>query len=360
MSVLNPFVEHNEQRFSKFLNELCEVGDFYEALEMEQYVSLSKRELVLNITLNELYLTHEVLLTHIDTLTPEPDSHLRICLQDLGQAQSQLSRSDNRTISLQLVSRWDQTNIDTSSSNAADQLTRGEFLYYDAKALVVQILRLTSSNNQRVDIDEIIGKASKSRDPIIMRKAIKLGDMIVELVRLKQTSHPYTIMSEEIEQELQHLGNLQEKAHAEMKSLVVVYKTIQDHNDYLRSQLETYKAYLQNVRVQSSPIALKESKSVAPVRFSHQKLETEGVICDSNVPVNRRDNIYFQISTPFPGTFLISLHYKGRDAAILEMDLKLDDLLEKQQLGISSLDLEYVKFDVVKSLQLLNNTFFKR
>jgi Ras GTPase-activating-like protein IQGAP2/3 len=32
-----------------------------------------------------------------------------------------------------------------------------------------------------------------------------------------------------------------------------------------------------------------------------------------------------------PGTFIIALHYKGRDAAILEMDLKLDDLLEKVQ-----------------------------
>lgn len=30
-----------------------------------------------------------------------------------------------------------------------------------------------------------------------------------------------------------------------------------------------------------------------------------------------------------PGTFIIALHYKGREKAILEMDLKLDDLLEK-------------------------------
>ena len=35
MSVLNPFVEHNEVRFQKFLNQICEVGDFYEALEVK-------------------------------------------------------------------------------------------------------------------------------------------------------------------------------------------------------------------------------------------------------------------------------------------------------------------------------------
>lgn len=43
----------------------------------------------------------------------------------------------------------------------------------------------------------------------------------------------------------------------------------------------------------------------------------------------RRPNIYFNISSPTPGTFIIALHYKGREKAILEMDLKIDDLLEK-------------------------------
>lgn len=43
----------------------------------------------------------------------------------------------------------------------------------------------------------------------------------------------------------------------------------------------------------------------------------------------RRPHIYFNITSPTPGTFIIALHYKGRDKAILEMDLKIDDLLEK-------------------------------
>jgi len=43
----------------------------------------------------------------------------------------------------------------------------------------------------------------------------------------------------------------------------------------------------------------------------------------------RRPNIYFNITSPTPGTFIIALHYKGREKAILEMDLKIDDLLEK-------------------------------
>lgn len=66
------------------------------------------------------------------------------------------------------------------------------------------------------------------------------------------------------------------------------------------------------------------------------------------------------ISTPFPSVYVISLNYKGRDQPILEMDLKLDDLLEKQQLGVTMLDLDFVKFDVGRTIQLLNNTFSKK
>ncbi|KAG8738058.1 glyceraldehyde-3-phosphate dehydrogenase 1 [Ceratobasidium sp. 428] len=73
-----------------------------------------------------------------------------------------------------------------------------------------------------------------------------------------------------------------------------------------------------------------------------------------------RPNIYFNISSPTPGTFIIALHYKGRDKAILEMDLKIDDLLEKQKDNKHLLDLEYVQLNVPKVLALLNKMFARR
>lgn len=298
-------------------------------------------------------------------------------MTDLPPPPAQLPRSENRSINLQLFSRWDSANIDTTSAGSSDPLTRGEFLYYDTKALIIQILRLspTMAAKRPLNLEQIVKAASTSKNPVLVRKGIKIGDMLEELIRLKQISpkDSYALMTEEITQELLHLGNLAEKVAKEMKSLSIVYKTIQDHNDYLRSQLETYKAYLQNVRTQSGPAAQqKKTPKTQYLKFTHQKLENDGVICDTNVPENRycnltrRANIYFNLSSPFPGTFLISLHYKGnflltfgRDKAILEMDLKLDDLLEKQQLGVTKLDLEYVQFDVQKTLSLLNNSFLK-
>ncbi|KAG8799326.1 glyceraldehyde-3-phosphate dehydrogenase 1 [Serendipita sp. 398] len=152
-------------------------------------------------------------------------------------------------------------------------------------------------------------------------------------------------------------------------------ETICDHNNYLRGQLEQYKAYLQNVRFAADKGAAggvgvlayggkerRQPKTApqGPVRYTHAQLEKEGIIVESNVPDNRRPNIYFNISSPTPGTFIIALHYKGREKAILEMDLKIDDLLEKQKDNKHLLDLEYVQLNVPKVLALLNKIFSKK
>ena len=50
----------------------------------------------------------------------------------------------------------------------------------------------------------------------------------------------------------------------------------------------------------------------------------------------------------------------GRNRGLLELDLKLDDLLEMQKDGQDDLDLEYVQFNVTKVLALLNKRFARK
>lgn len=89
-----------------------------------------------------------------------------------------------------------------------------------------------------------------------------------------------------------------------------------------------------------------------------------GECCSRNVCAHTngsRANIFFNIISPSPGTFIIALHFKGREKPILEMDLKIDDLLEKQQKDAdAALDLEYVHLHVSKVLALFNKLFTKR
>ncbi|KAI6013504.1 Rho GTPase activation protein [Pisolithus microcarpus] len=367
MITLNPFVENNKARINQFLNNLCEVGDFYESLEMDQYMALSKKDLMIQITMNELYNTHSLILQHIETLSPNDKQHLRILTDELGPAPPQVPRKENRAIELNLYSRW-ETPVQDLHTALMDSVSQSEMLYMETKSIL-----------QPYNLAAIAERAATTRDATLVRKGIKVKEMLRELEESKiiDSVDGYKLMREEVAAELAHLGNLREKVLLETKSLEAVYKTICDHNSYLRTQLEQYKAYLQNVRLTTAKdkgsttgvgvitVGGKERKPskavvLGPYRFTHAQLEKEGIIVESNVPDSRRPNIYFNITSPSPGAFIISLHYKGREKAILEMDLKIDDLLEKQKDNKHLLDLEYVQLNVPKVLALLKKVFAKR
>lgn len=57
---------------------------------------------------------------------------------------------------------------------------------------------------------------------------------------------------------------------------------------------------------------------------------------------------------------LLMVQLTGRNRGLLELDLKLDDLLEMQKDNMEALDLEYVQFNVSKVLALLNKRFARK
>ena len=317
MAKLQPFVQRNKDRVNKFMLDLCEVQDFYESLEMDNYVALSKKDLELSITLNEVYATHALLEKHSVALAKGDHSHLGLILQELGPAPAQLPRKENRTINLPLFSKW-ETAIDDLT--AALDITQEEVYFMEAKATFVQILRslpLGSSVARRpLRLDRIAeAAATLKNDAVMVRKGIRSVELLSQLQELGviDKSDQFGLLRDEVEQELVHLGSLKEKVIEETKKLEEVFRTIRDHNSYLVNQLETYKSYLHNVRSQSEGKSRKQQKQqvLGPYKFTHQQLEKEGVIQKSNVPDNRRANIFFNFTSPLPGTFVISLHYKG-------------------------------------------------
>ncbi|CAI6334638.1 unnamed protein product [Periconia digitata] len=366
MAKLQPFIHQNKERMNKFLLDLCEVQDFYETLEMDNYVALSKRDLELSITLNEVYATHSMLERHAPELAKEDSSHLGVILQELGPAPAQLPRKENRAINLPLFSKWETPFDDITS---ALDITQEEIYFMEAKSTFVMILRSLPSNlsitRRPLRLDRIADAAATTKnDSVMVKKGIRSMELLSQLQDLGviDKEDNFALLRDEVEQELVHLGSMKDKTVEETKKLEEVYRTIRDHNTYLIGQLDTYKSYLHNVRSQSEGKTRKTQKHqvLGPYKFTHQQLEKEGVIQKSNVPENRRANIYFNFTSPLPGTFVISLHYKGRNRGLLELDLKLDDLLEMQKDNQEDLDLEYVQFNVSKVLVLLNKRFARK
>ena len=366
MAKLQPFIQSNKDRINKFLLDLCEVQDFYDTLEMDNYVALSKRDLELSITLNEVYATHSLLERHAVELAKDDSSHLGVILSELGPAPVQLPRKENRAINLPLFSKW-ETPIDDLT--AALDITQEEIFFMEAKSTFVMILRSLPPNSsitrRPLRLDRIAEAAATTKnDSVMVKKGIRSMELLSQLQELGviDKEDGFALLRDEVEQELVHLGSMKEKVVEETRKLEEVFRTIRDHNAYLVGQLETYKSYLHNVRSQSEGKTRKQQKHqvLGPYKFTHQQLEKEGVIQKSNVPENRRANIYFNFTSPLPGTFVISLHYKGRNRGLLELDLKLDDLLEMQKDNQEDLDLEYVQFNVSKVLVLLNKRFARK
>jgi Ras GTPase-activating-like protein IQGAP2/3 len=310
MMSLNPFVENNKTRINAFLNALCDVGDFYDTLEMDQYMALSKKDLNISITLNELYNTHQLVAQHLDVLAPGDKHHLRICIDELGPAPGQVSRKENRTLELPLFSRWETPIQDlTTAFMSENNVTQNDILYMETKSIFVQLIRSIPQlgDKRPINLPQIAERAATTKDATLVRKGIKVKEMLRELEELKVVDRRdgYALMTDEVAGELTHLGNMREKVMEEMRSLESVFKTICEHNNYLRSQLDTYKSYLQNVRMTSGAGKDKNASGVGvisfggkerknaksqvlgPYRFTHAQLEKDGTIVESNVPENR-------------------------------------------------------------------------
>ena len=223
---------------------------------------------------------------------------------ELGAAPPQVPRKENRTIELPLYSRWETPVQDI----LMDSVSPSDMLYMEAKSIFVQLIRSIPglADKRPYNLAAIAERAATTKDATLVRKGIKVKEMLRELEEQKivDRADGYKLMQDEVAAELVHLGNLREKVLLETKSLEAVYKTICDHNNYLRGQLEQYKAYLQNVRLTASKekgqstgvgvvtVGGKEKKPAKPVvhgpyRFTHAQLEKEGIIVESNVPDNR-------------------------------------------------------------------------
>jgi Ras GTPase-activating-like protein IQGAP2/3 len=235
--------------------------------------------------------------------------HLRILLDELGPAPTQVPRKENRTIDLPLYSRWEMPIQDiTTALMAENNVTQNDILYLEAKSIFVQLIRSIPRLSERrpIQLPVVAEAAATAKDATLVRKGIKVKEMLRELeeLRLVDRRDGFKLLTDEVTAELVHLGNLREKVLLETRSLDAVYKTIGDHNTYLRSQLEQYKAYLQNVRQTSASKgkssgvgvvsvggkeASKQTKPqlLGPFKFTHAQFEKDGIIMETNVPENR-------------------------------------------------------------------------
>lgn len=369
MSNLAPFVTENRKTINAFLNEMCEVPDFYESLEMDQYVALSKKDLSLSITLNEIFGMHQLLEKYREGVVGSDDSHLAIILHDLGKAPQLVPRNQNGSMELALFNLW-ETQVGDVHSDL--DLLRADMIFMEAKTLMINIIRAfptgTAVLARPFDLHRIADYAGSSSESGLVKRGIKALDLLQEI--MDSNSDDYELLVREVGYELNQLGSLQDSVETEARSLEDVFKIIREHNEYLRSQLETYRSYLSNVRQHtgsksdrpdvSSNTRLRTKQRLVVKKYTFAQLLRDGVLTEVRIPPSRQGNLFVSIVSPTPGTFVLSLLMKGRPAPIMCVDLKVDDLLEMRERGVEVVELVVVGMGVKGLKDLLARDFSRK
>eukprot|EP01118_Nematostelium_gracile_P001607 TRINITY_DN11670_c0_g1_i1.p1 TRINITY_DN11670_c0_g1~~TRINITY_DN11670_c0_g1_i1.p1 ORF type:complete len:753 (-),score=217.16 TRINITY_DN11670_c0_g1_i1:66-2324(-) len=367
MAPLNAFLTEIKGKLNNFLEDLTAVESLDDHLQLDKYLRLGKtQEIYISITLNEMYFIHGLLLEYSDVLKKQSGSHavLKEILTELGPAPPQLPRKDNAYVELLLLSRYKGTENAESKEMKPEQLyTETKYLLFTIiKALPPHISFQTAEYNLQTVLDQAVKHAKDRKDQILIDKVKKIEQNCAKLVAVGiiNPNDNFAKLRKDTVQELVNYEAQIQKTAGDLDRLKSVLKSIHGHNEFLKQQYEAYKEYLNNVRQNcSSNASEKEKKGKAkktgPFKFSHTKLQQDGIIIESEVPEERRNNIFFSFSSLSPGLFDVTVMYKNRN--ISEMRLQLDDLLERQHNNNLEFETDFLKLNVNMLIFLLNKHF---
>ncbi|KAF2068794.1 hypothetical protein CYY_009886 [Polysphondylium violaceum] len=397
MEPLNVFLEKNKDRLNDFLEALTKVDNLSDHLQLDKYLALAKTgDVTINITLNEMYFVHSLLDQHLNTLAPDPNDPLRIILTDLGPAPPQLSRVDNANVELKLTNRFANADLSLSFNSAIggsggsgvnnnDNAISPEQLYDETKYLLITVLRSLAANKEPGSADMGASLAEVAKHAAIHKNQDTVDNIKKIILNCKKLSQEgylaeddnYSQLRKDIVAELLNYESYINKTNIDLDKLRQVLAAIHQHNQFLQQQLDYYEKYLKNVRDNcgtdsgSSSSSGKKSKKEkdkhkekekadkslkkGPFKFSYSSMEKDGIITQSEVPEDRRSNIFFSFSSESPGIYDVMLIY--RSSSVSEIKLHLDELLEMQSNGQTEYETDYFKLNVNLLLYLLNKTF---
>jgi len=240
-------------------------------------------------------------------------------LNELGPAPPQMPRKDNANVQLQLLNRYQG-----NESNDAKEM-KPEQIYMETKYLLFTIIKSMPEmsniyNKSNNDIVTVLKEAQKyameKNDFKLIEKVKKIHQNCKKLTEegvITETDGFAKLRKDTVQELVNYEAQIQ-KTNSDIERLRTVLNNIHEHNEFLKQQYEAYQEYLESVRRNSFTNIKKDGKSTkaakkvqkrGPFKFSHVKLQQDGVIIESEVPEERRSNIFFSFSSQII-TFLFS------------------------------------------------------
>lgn len=360
----NDFIVEKQPVIEEYFESLIKVPEPEDFLQVNAYMELTqKSKPVIQISLYEIFQTHNLIHTHLDKVAPEREDPLRVIINALGAVPPPdlITQANDREIQLTLTARF---GVDVEQENP------GLRLYAETKELLIPILRkvpiqesLTAPNLLEV-LDWGINYAKATNNEELNSQINKILENIhtLEQEDLVSKDDNYERFVADVSQEVKNRNAIQAQQKKEIERLRLTLEKLTIHYAYLEDQKNQYKKYLEDCKKLYAGGKTSKKKdadaALGPFKFKYSDLAKRGVIVRSEVPELSRKKTVFSIISRSPGSFEITAKIAG--IKIDMMRLELDDLLEQHYNNVAHLDLDQVTLDVNLTIHLLNKFFVKK
>lgn len=381
---MNDWIARNTDDVKGYFEDLVDVSDPADFLRVDKYNELTlKIKPVIVVTVNEIMQTHKHLLKNKDKIVAyaagkkdkkakkggdskaakkpsgkgDGDDPLNIILASLPEPFAEVPDEDNREIQLTLASKFaTETNEEEVDASAG--------LYSESKELVISVLKaipdeiVTTENDLEALLESAKKWAKDNKKKAVLDNCNKIEANVKKLEAggVLTGGDKYVAFLRGVALEVVNRQEIRDQQRKEIKRLTIALRNLRKHEQYMKDKIEEYNNYLKDVLLHYGP-AKKKKKPSKPVKFSYKKLESKNVIVSSEVPKISRKQTNFYISNESPGVF--SVKAKIGALQVETIPLYLDDLLEKHQAHIETLELEQVVLNVNMTLHLINELFLK-
>jgi len=348
---LNPFINRSKSSLMRYFDDLPRVEDPEDHLQVNKYMELThETKPVISISMHEIFNTHHLVAQHLDGLAPEKEDPLRQILVDLGPPPEVSAEEDDREIQLTLTNRF---KVEVEEESEIQKL------YAETKELVIPILRLVPIQNtiQKLNLMDILEYGIKHATENNNRDlSTKINQVLENLGKLEKEEvvskeDNYESFIHDVALEVANRSAIREQQRKEIVRLTNTLDNLTKYETFVTEKIDNYKAYVdQCIKASFNPAAAKKS-----FKFTYKELQKKSVILDSEVPSLSRGKTVFTISCVSPGGYEVKAKIAG--IKVETMELKLDDLLERQFNGVDRLELDQITLDVNFTIILLNEKF---
>lgn len=375
MTVMNDWLKASQDAYiNKFIMNLIGVGDPEETLGVHQYLELTQKKTPsITITWEEIFSTHGLLVKYLNRLAPEEDDDLRKLLAQFdGEFETHFDGDRNEEINLPLQNMFASSEIEKAEKVSPKQL------YEQTKEAFRFVLRAIPTDNLGENVVDTLKIAQEQANamlkedkdnaiaPQVLSRIKQIEESFADLEEagILEKSNNYRQMLVDITKEIQNQKQVRERQRKDLERLKESLVSLESHHEFLMERVKEFEAYIEDCRMKhfsegyGGKAAKRRKRKKAKGgkhKFSYKQLKDKGVIDELNVMKSQRNKIKFSIAMVEPGIFEVQAILAGM--VVKTLDIKLDDLLDRQAKGQQVIRFDNVSLNVNMTLHVLTKLF---